>query len=70
VIDAMEKQNVFIGRVWPIMPTCVRITVGTHEEMESFQSALQKVMRGKVAFSQAPTQSARTTWRKPAPWLS
>src|SRR5271155_1289203 len=51
VIDAMAKQNVFIGRIWPIMPTCVRITVGTHEEMEKFQSALQKVMRATAAFS-------------------
>jgi histidinol-phosphate aminotransferase len=51
VIDAMAKQNVFIGRIWPVMPTCVRITVGTHEEMEKFQSALQKVMRGTAAFS-------------------
>jgi len=51
VIDAMAQQNVFIGRIWPIMPTCVRITVGTHDEMEKFQSALQKVMRGTTAFS-------------------
>jgi len=42
VIDAMAAQNVFIGRIWPIMPTCVRITVGTHDEMQKFQSALQK----------------------------
>ena len=33
VIDAMAKQKVYIGRIWPIMPTCVRITVGTHDEM-------------------------------------
>jgi histidinol-phosphate aminotransferase len=51
VIDAMAKQNVFIGRIWPIMPTCVRITVGTHDEMALFQTAYQKVMRGAVAFS-------------------
>ncbi len=51
VIDAMAKQNVFIGRIWPVMPTCARITVGTHEEMQQFQSAFQKVMRGTAAFS-------------------
>jgi histidinol-phosphate/aromatic aminotransferase/cobyric acid decarboxylase-like protein len=51
VIDAMAAQNVFIGRIWPIMPTCVRITVGTHDEMEKFQAALQKVMRGTTAFA-------------------
>jgi histidinol-phosphate/aromatic aminotransferase/cobyric acid decarboxylase-like protein len=46
VRDAMAKENVLIGRVWPLMPTCVRITVGTQEEMEKFQAALQKVMKG------------------------
>ena len=57
VIDAMAQQNVFIGRIWPIMPTYVRITVGTQEEMESFQAALQKVMRGTTAFSLPPAQA-------------
>ena len=64
VIDAMAKQNVFIGRVWPIMPTCTRITVGTHEEMELFQAALQKVMRGATAFSLQPTLPPRTVPRQ------
>jgi histidinol-phosphate aminotransferase len=45
VRDAMAKENVMIGRVWPIMPTCVRITVGTQDEMEHFQAAFQKVMK-------------------------
>lgn len=45
VRDAMAKENVLIGRVWPVMPTYVRITVGTQEEMERFQAAFQKVMR-------------------------
>lgn len=45
VRDAMAKENVMIGRVWPIMPTCVRITVGTEPEMERFQTAFLKVMR-------------------------
>jgi len=35
-----------VGRVWPIMPTYVRITVGTQEEMAKFQTAFQKVMKG------------------------
>ena len=29
VIEAMAKQNVHIGRIWPVWPTHVRITVGT-----------------------------------------
>jgi histidinol-phosphate aminotransferase len=45
VRDAMAKENVLIGRVWPVMPTYVRITVGTQEEMEKFQAAFQKVMK-------------------------
>jgi histidinol-phosphate aminotransferase len=63
VIDAMAQQNVFIGRIWPIMPTCVRITVGTHDEMEKFQSALQKVMRGTTAFSLQPARPMRNMRR-------
>lgn len=50
LIAAMAKENVLIGRVWPVMPTYSRITVGTEEEMEKFQSALQTVMRGANAF--------------------
>lgn len=45
VRDAMAKENVLIGRVWPLMPTCTRVTVGTQDEMEKFQAALQKVMK-------------------------
>ncbi len=54
VIDAMAQQNIFIGRIWPVMPTWVRITVGTHDEMQQFQAAFQKVMRGTAAFSVWP----------------
>ena len=40
--DAMLKEKVAIGRVWPIMPNYVRITVGTKDEMAKFQSAFLK----------------------------
>jgi len=46
VRDAMAKENVLIGRVWPVMPTHVRVTVGTQDEMERFQAAFQRVMKG------------------------
>ena len=53
VIDAMRQQNVYIGRIWPVMPTYVRITVGTPEEMGQFQTAFNRVMKntavGKIA---------------------
>lgn len=48
VIDAMAQQDVVIGRIWPVMPTWVRVTVGTSDEMQAFQSAFQNVMNGKV----------------------
>jgi histidinol-phosphate aminotransferase len=50
-IDAMARQNVFIGRIWPAWPTCTRITIGTAPEMEQFQAAWQKVMSGAVTAS-------------------
>jgi histidinol-phosphate aminotransferase len=46
VINAMAQQKVIIGRIWPVMPTYTRITIGTHEEMERFQVAFQNVMNG------------------------
>ena len=44
IINAMRKENVYIGRVWPSWPTHVRVTVGTQEEMDKFKSAFRKVM--------------------------
>jgi histidinol-phosphate aminotransferase len=44
VMAAMAQKNVYIGRVWPIMPTWVRITVGTRSEMDKFQVAWKEVM--------------------------
>jgi len=58
VVDAMAKQNVVIGRVWPVMPTYARITVGTASEMEQFQAAWQKVMTGAVTASVGTMSSA------------
>ena len=44
VQDAMVKEKVYIGRVWPVWPNHVRITVGTADEMKKFQTAFLKVM--------------------------
>jgi histidinol-phosphate aminotransferase len=49
VMAAMQQQNVYIGRSWPIWPNYVRITVGTPHEMEVFQTAFDKVMSGPVS---------------------
>ena len=63
VRDAMAKENVLIGRVWPIMPTYVRITVGTQEEMERFQAAFQKVMKAISVARAPPPAKARADIR-------
>jgi histidinol-phosphate aminotransferase len=62
VIEAMAKQDVHIGRIWPVWPTHVRITVGTAPEMDQFQAALKKVMTGAVttSLSQSRPSRART----------
>lgn len=44
VVLAMRRENVYIGRVWPVWPTYVRVTVGTPEEMSKFKTAFLKVM--------------------------
>lgn len=44
VIEAMRNEKVYIGRVWPIWPTYVRVTIGTKEEMAKFKTAFLKVM--------------------------
>jgi histidinol-phosphate aminotransferase len=44
VMAAMQKHDVYIGRVWPIWPNSVRITVGTPAEMARFQTAFEQVM--------------------------
>ena len=49
VMTAMAQHNVYIGRVWPVWPTYVRITVGTRTEMDKFQVAFKEVMNGPTA---------------------
>ncbi len=44
LVNAMQKEKIYIGRVWPAWPTHARISVGTREEMAKFKTALLKVM--------------------------
>jgi histidinol-phosphate/aromatic aminotransferase/cobyric acid decarboxylase-like protein len=44
VIAALQKEKIYIGRVWPSWPTYVRVSVGTQEEMDKFKTAFLKVM--------------------------
>jgi histidinol-phosphate aminotransferase len=37
--QAMSRQGVIIGRVWPVWPSWVRVTVGSPEDMVRFRGA-------------------------------
>jgi len=39
---AMAQQGIYIGRVWPVWPNWVRVTVGTKEDMARFREACLK----------------------------
>ena len=43
IVQALRKEKVYIGRVWPVWPTFCRVSVGTREEMEIFKAAFLKV---------------------------
>jgi histidinol-phosphate aminotransferase len=40
---AMASEKVYIGRVWPVWPTWVRVTVGDKSDMAAFKKAFDKV---------------------------
>jgi len=44
VVEALAKESVMIGRLWPAWPTHVRVSVGTQAEMDKFKAAFAKVM--------------------------
>jgi len=48
---AMLAEKVSIGRTWPSMPTYVRVTVGTPDEMKKFQTAFVKCMDHSTVMS-------------------
>jgi histidinol-phosphate aminotransferase len=68
VIDAMAARNVFIGRIWPVWPTYTRITVGTQDEMDAFQSAFQAVMTNSKTVSYAPSLRQRRSYPDGQDW--
>ncbi|MGZ3344081.1 MAG: pyridoxal phosphate-dependent aminotransferase [Caulobacteraceae bacterium] len=44
VFEAMKARKVYIGRSWAALPTAVRVSVGTPEEMAKFKVAWKDVM--------------------------
>lgn len=41
--NAMAAHKVIVGRVWPVWPTKVRVSVGSDDEMAKFKAAFEKV---------------------------
>ncbi|HEY1808415.1 MAG TPA: pyridoxal phosphate-dependent aminotransferase [Acidobacteriaceae bacterium] len=58
VMTAMAQRNVYIGRVWPVMPDWVRITVGTRSDMDKFRQAWKEVMTGPTTAAAMPEGNA------------
>jgi histidinol-phosphate aminotransferase len=44
IVKAMMQEKVYIGRVWPVWPTYVRVSVGSKDDMAKFKTAFLKVM--------------------------
>jgi histidinol-phosphate aminotransferase len=45
VIDALKQRNVQVGRVFPALPTHMRVTVGKQSEMEVFLDAFREAIQ-------------------------
>ena len=63
----MLNEKIAIGRTWKAMPTYVRVTVGTPDEMAKFQTAFVKCMDMPVkspamAFSPESDRTFRPSW--------
>jgi histidinol-phosphate aminotransferase len=57
VIAALRQQKVYIGRVWPVWPQAVRVSVGTADEMAKFRVAFKAVMdKPAMAFAPRPAR--------------
>jgi histidinol-phosphate aminotransferase len=44
VIGALRTRGVDVGRIFPALPTFMRVTIGTSAEMKAFLSAFKQVM--------------------------
>jgi histidinol-phosphate aminotransferase len=44
VIAALKDRGVEVGRRFPAVPECLRVTIGTRPQMEAFLAAFRKVM--------------------------
>jgi len=62
VIAALQAHKVYIGRIWPVWPNAVRITVGSADDMAKFRVAFKTVMDGPAyASTPAPAKVSAIT---------
>jgi histidinol-phosphate aminotransferase len=45
LITALRERNVQVGRLFPALPTHMRVTIGKQSEMETFMTAFREVVR-------------------------
>ena len=45
LIKALRERNVQVGRLFPALPTHLRVTIGKQAEMETFMTAFREVVR-------------------------
>jgi len=64
VIAALQKEKVYIGRIWPVWPNAVRISVGSPEDMAKFRTAFKKVMDAPLTTASAGDLPHLTTGGK------
>ena len=57
VITALRQQKVFIGRIWPIWPNAVRVSVGSPDDMAKFRLAFKAVMDAPAMAGSPPAPS-------------
>jgi len=69
VMAAMAAKEIYIGRMWPVWPTQVRITVGTRDEMLAFRKAFTEVMAQPASTAALPKLPGRLAER-PFPQMS
>jgi histidinol-phosphate aminotransferase len=55
VITALRDRKVYIGRVWPVWPEAIRVSVGSPDDMATFRMAFKDVM-SKPAIAAAPAK--------------
>jgi histidinol-phosphate aminotransferase len=60
VIAGLQKEKVYIGRIWPVWPNAVRVSVGSPEDMAKFRTAFKKVMDAPMVAAAEPRAGSRS----------